>query len=98
MVRWQATEARSVCWRRTEVRAPHSADILVAWQHLDEYLDALVASRRRSTADDLFSELIRAEVEGAGLGRREIDGSMNAGSGQHGVVTADGVTVVEVQP
>jgi cytochrome P450 len=52
--------------------AAHSADILVAWQHLDEYLDALVASRRRSTADDLISELVRAEADGARLTRREI--------------------------
>jgi cytochrome P450 len=52
--------------------AAHSADILVAWQHLDEYLDGLVASRRRSPADDLISELVQAEVASARLRRREI--------------------------
>jgi cytochrome P450 len=52
--------------------AAHTTDILIAWQRLDEYLDALVASRRRSTADDLISELVRAEANGARLTRREI--------------------------
>jgi cytochrome P450 len=52
--------------------AAHEAEILVAWQHLDEYLDGLVASRQRSTADDLISELVRAEANGARLTRHEV--------------------------
>jgi cytochrome P450 len=52
--------------------AGYEADILVAWQNLDAYLDGLIARRRRSPSDDLLSELIRAETDGARLTRREI--------------------------
>ena len=33
----------------------HTATILDAWRHLDDYLDGLIERRRRALADDLIS-------------------------------------------
>lgn len=52
--------------------AVHSATILEAWHHLDEYLDDLIEHRRRVLTDDLISELIRGQSDGDRLSRREI--------------------------
>jgi cytochrome P450 len=52
--------------------AANAAAILQAWQQLDGYLDDLIERRRRLVADDLLSELIRAESDGDRLTRREI--------------------------
>jgi cytochrome P450 len=38
--------------------------ILAAWDELDAYIDDMVARRRETLADDLISELIRAEDDG----------------------------------
>lgn len=46
--------------------------ILAAWDELDAYLEDLIARRSTSLADDLISDLIRAEVEGDRLTHGEI--------------------------
>ena len=51
--------------------APHAANILAAWQHSTDTWTHW-SGRRRSTADDLISELVRAEADGARLTRHEI--------------------------
>src|SRR5271165_1371997 len=38
--------------------------ILAAWDHLDAYVEDLIARRRHTLTDDLISELIRAEEDG----------------------------------
>ena len=40
--------------------AEHEQTILKAWQELDDYIDAMVAERRKSLTDDLISELNRS--------------------------------------
>ena len=44
--------------------AEYENDILTAWGQLDDYIDGMVATRRKSLTDDLISELIRAEDDG----------------------------------
>ena len=44
--------------------AEHEATILRAWTGLANYLEELIAERRRSLSDDLLSELIRARGPG----------------------------------
>lgn len=46
--------------------------ILSAWDEFDAYLDDMVAHRRQALADDLLSELIRAEDEGDRLTTDEL--------------------------
>jgi cytochrome P450 len=46
--------------------------ILAAWDEFDAYLDDMVAHRRLALADDLLSELIRAEDEGDRLSTDEL--------------------------
>jgi cytochrome P450 len=46
--------------------------ILAAWDELDAYLEDLIARRSTSLADDLISDLIRAEVDGDHLAPDEI--------------------------
>ncbi|OKH79852.1 cytochrome P450 [Mycobacterium sp. ST-F2] len=46
--------------------------ILAAWQELDAYLERMVACRRHELTDDLISELIRAEDDGATLDHDEL--------------------------
>jgi len=46
--------------------------ILAAWDQLDAYLEDLVARRRASPADDLISDLIRAEDDGDRLTHDEV--------------------------
>jgi cytochrome P450 len=50
----------------------NSATILEAWRNMDEYLDGLIAERRRVSTDDLLCGLLRAEGDGDRLSRREI--------------------------
>jgi cytochrome P450 len=52
--------------------AEHEPAILAAWQELDDYIDDMVAERRRSLTDDLISELIRAEDDGDRLSIDEL--------------------------
>jgi cytochrome P450 len=44
--------------------AEDQPEILSAWGELDDYVDAMVAQRRRSLTDDLLSDMIRAEDDG----------------------------------
>lgn len=46
--------------------------IMGAWGELDDYVDDLVARRRRSLTDDLISDLIRAEDNGDRLNSDEL--------------------------
>ncbi|WP_406814345.1 cytochrome P450 [Mycobacterium sp. M23085] len=46
--------------------------ILAAWDHLDAYLEELIARRRASLSDDLISELIRSEEDGDRLSHDEL--------------------------
>jgi cytochrome P450 len=46
--------------------------ILAAWDHLDTYLEELIARRRTSLSDDLISELIRSEDDGDRLTHDEL--------------------------
>jgi cytochrome P450 len=46
--------------------------ILAAWAQLDAYLDDMVARRRETLADDLISDLIRAEDDGDRLSHDEL--------------------------
>lgn len=46
--------------------------ILRSWQEIDDYLDDMIAVRRRDLTDDLMSELIRAEDEGDRLTHDEL--------------------------
>jgi cytochrome P450 len=46
--------------------------ILAAWDHLDAYIDNMVAQRRRTLTDDLLSDLIRAEDDGDRLSTDEL--------------------------
>jgi cytochrome P450 len=52
--------------------AEYERDILTAWEEMDDYIDVMVAQRRRSLTDDLISELIRAEEDGDRLSRAEL--------------------------
>ena len=46
--------------------------ILAAWEELDDYVDDMIAQRRRRLTDDLISELIRAEDDGDRLSADEL--------------------------
>jgi len=46
--------------------------ILAAWDHLDAYVEDLIARRRHTLTDDLISELIRAEEDGDRLTHDEV--------------------------
>ena len=50
----------------------HEQAILTAWSELDDYIDGMVAERRKSLTDDLISELIRAEDDGDRLTIEEL--------------------------
>ena len=52
--------------------AADEASILNAWQALDDYLEDMIARRRRTLTDDLISELIRAEDDGQKLDHDEL--------------------------
>ncbi|MBB2771672.1 UNVERIFIED_ORG: cytochrome P450 [Mycolicibacterium obuense] len=52
--------------------AEDADDIERAWSELDAYNDALVRARRDDLTDDLFSDLIRAEVDGDRLTHDEL--------------------------
>lgn len=41
--------------------AANEPAIVLAWGHLDSYLDELISRRHRAASDDLISELVRAE-------------------------------------
>lgn len=46
--------------------------VMHAWGELDDYVDAMVAHRRRGLTDDLLSDLIRAEDDGDRLNADEL--------------------------
>jgi cytochrome P450 len=46
--------------------------VMHAWRELDDYVDEMVARRRRSLTDDLLSDLIRAEDDGDRLDAAEL--------------------------
>jgi cytochrome P450 len=46
--------------------------VMCAWRELDDYVDDMVARRRRSLTDDLLSDLIRAEDDGDRLNAAEL--------------------------
>ena len=46
--------------------------VLRAWEQLEAYIEDLIAARRESPADDLISELIRAEDDGDALTHDEL--------------------------
>jgi cytochrome P450 len=52
--------------------ASETPRILAAWDALDAYIDDMVARRRHALADDLISELIRAEDDGDRLNAAEL--------------------------
>ena len=54
-----------------DIRAVEPA-VMRAWGELDEYVDDMVAHRRRSLTDDLLSDLIRAEDDGDRLDATEL--------------------------
>ena len=52
--------------------ATEESAIVRAWQHLDSYIEELIARRRQSLGDDLISELIRAGDDGDRLTHDEL--------------------------
>jgi cytochrome P450 len=52
--------------------AGEESAIVRAWEQLDAYLEDLIARRRQNLADDLISELIRAEDDGDRLTHDEL--------------------------
>jgi cytochrome P450 len=46
--------------------------VMRAWRELDDYVDEMIARRRRSLTDDLLSDLIRAEDDGDRLDAAEL--------------------------
>lgn len=52
--------------------AEDQPEILTAWGELDDYIDCMVAQRRRCLTDDLLSEMIRAEDDGDRLNADEL--------------------------
>lgn len=52
--------------------AEDQPEILRAWGELDDYIDGMVAQRRRCLTDDLLSEMIRAEDDGDRLSADEL--------------------------
>lgn len=52
--------------------AAEEGAILRAWEQLETYIEELIARRRISLADDLISELIRAEADGDRLTHDEV--------------------------
>jgi cytochrome P450 len=52
--------------------AQHATAIVTAWDEFDEYLDDLIARRRRDLSDDVISDLIRAEEDGDRLTHSEL--------------------------
>jgi cytochrome P450 len=52
--------------------AEYEDEILTGWAELDDYVDGMVAERRRSLTDDLLSEMIRAEDDGDRLSADEL--------------------------
>jgi cytochrome P450 len=52
--------------------AEETSAIVQAWEHLDGYMEELIARRRLSLGDDLISELIRVEDDGDRLTHDEL--------------------------
>jgi cytochrome P450 len=65
---WADEFFKTFTWNAAE----YEPEILKAWGELDDYVDAMVADRRRSPSEDLLSELIRAEHEGDRLSMAEL--------------------------
>ncbi|UVO12941.1 cytochrome P450 [Mycobacterium sp. SVM_VP21] len=52
--------------------AQNESEILRAWDGLEDYVEQLITVRRREPADDLLSELLRAEEDGDRLSHDEL--------------------------
>ena len=52
--------------------AEEEPKVLKAWDAFDEYIDGMIADRRKTLTDDLLSELIRAEDRGDRLDAGEV--------------------------
>jgi cytochrome P450 len=52
--------------------AAETPAILQAWEQCEEYLEGMIAKRRETPADDLITELIRAEEDGDALTHEEV--------------------------
>ncbi len=52
--------------------AEEEPKVLKAWDAFDEYIDGMIADRRKALTDDLLSELIRAEDRGDRLDADEV--------------------------
>jgi cytochrome P450 len=52
--------------------AEEEPKVLKAWDAFDEYIDGMIADRRKTLTDDLLSELIRAEDRGDRLNAGEV--------------------------
>ncbi|MGV0814671.1 cytochrome P450 [Mycolicibacterium boenickei] len=50
----------------------HADSVEAAWRQLDDYVDAMVVRRSSTLADDLLSDLIRAEIDGDRLTHSEL--------------------------
>ena len=65
---WADDFFKLFAWNVTE----HEHVILKAWAEFDDYIDGMVAERRKSLTDDLISEMIRAEEDGDRLSSDEL--------------------------
>ncbi len=52
--------------------ADDEPEVMRAWGELDDYVDEMIARRRHTLTDDLFSDLIRAEHAGDRLNAEEL--------------------------
>jgi cytochrome P450 len=65
---WADSFFKTFTWNAAE----YQPEILAAWGELDDYVDGMVAERRRDLTDDLISDLIRAEDDGDRLTIEEL--------------------------
>ncbi len=65
---WTDDIMKAFSWTAAE----DEALILASWQELDDYIDELIEVRRHDLADDLLSDLIRAEDDGDRLSHAEL--------------------------
>ncbi len=65
---WADEFFKTFTWNAAE----YEPEILKAWGELDDYVDGMVADRRQSPAEDLISDLIRAEDDGDRLSMAEL--------------------------
>jgi len=65
---WADEFFKTFTWNAAE----YEPEILKAWGELDDYVDGMVADRRQSPAEDLITDLIRAEDDGDRLSMAEL--------------------------